>query len=152
MALESIVAGLSGLKTAADLAKYLRDGLKAGSVKPDEIEGRIGEIYGYIIDSRAALLQADEENFRLRKIIARYDDLKTLESDLKFQNDGGFYVRASEAIGNVLIPYCPVCWGTKKQLVVLSRGAMEGIYSCAIDHSSYQTEAYKNFISDLLKS
>jgi hypothetical protein len=57
----TIAAGLSGLKAAADMIKMLRDGLKAGSIKPDEIAGRIGEIYDYIIDSRVALNDAQEE-------------------------------------------------------------------------------------------
>ena len=57
----TIAAGLSGLKAAADMTKMLRDGLKAGSIKPDEIAGRIGEIYDYIIDSRVALNDAQEE-------------------------------------------------------------------------------------------
>lgn len=40
-----IVAGLSGLRAAAEMIKMLREKLKAGDIKPDEIAGRIGEIY-----------------------------------------------------------------------------------------------------------
>jgi hypothetical protein len=38
----NILVGMSGLKAAADLTKALRDGIKAGLIKPDEIAGRIG--------------------------------------------------------------------------------------------------------------
>ncbi len=57
----NIVAGLGGIKAAAEMTKALRDGIKAGQIKADEIAGRIGEIYDYIIDSKAALIEAQSE-------------------------------------------------------------------------------------------
>jgi len=63
----NISAGLAGLKAAADLTKSMRDAAKAGTLKPDEFAGRVGEIYDYIIDSKAALVDTQEENIRLRK-------------------------------------------------------------------------------------
>ena len=48
----SILSGMTGLKAAADLTRMLRDGLKTGQVRGDDIAGRIGEIYDYIVDSK----------------------------------------------------------------------------------------------------
>ena len=52
----TIAAGLSGLKAAADLTRILRDGLKSGQITVDQLSGRIGEIYDYIINSKDHLL------------------------------------------------------------------------------------------------
>jgi len=66
----NILAGMSGLKAAADMTRALRDGLEAGSIKQDEIAGRIGEIYDYIIDSKDALVDAKEEIENLKAQVA----------------------------------------------------------------------------------
>lgn len=61
-----IASGLSALKTAADLARALRDAAKVGSIKSDELAGRIAEVYDYISDSKQALLGAQETISHLR--------------------------------------------------------------------------------------
>lgn len=60
-----IASGLSALKTAADLARALRDAAKAGSLSPDEFAGRIAEVYDYISDSKEALLSVQENISKL---------------------------------------------------------------------------------------
>lgn len=62
----------------ADLTKSLRGGLKTGQIKPDEIAGRIGEIYDYIIDSKAALVEAQEESLQLTDQIRKLQDATEL--------------------------------------------------------------------------
>ena len=61
-----IASGLSALKAAADLARALRDAAKVGSLKPDELAGRIAEMYDYISDSKEALLSTQETISELR--------------------------------------------------------------------------------------
>ncbi len=39
----------------------MRDAAKAGSLKPDEFAGRVGDIYDYIVDSKYALIEAKDE-------------------------------------------------------------------------------------------
>jgi hypothetical protein len=73
-----IASGLAALKTASDLTRSLRDAVKSGGIKDDEISGRIGEIYDYIIDSKAALIDASEEIHNLKGqvnwVCLLYDD------------------------------------------------------------------------------
>ena len=73
----SIAVGLSGIKTTADLVKGFRDGLKAGTVQPDEIAGRIGEIYDYIIDSKEALADAKGEIDAVYIIFSEFKSVMT---------------------------------------------------------------------------
>jgi len=88
MALTTIAAGLSGLKAAADMTKALRDGVKAGAFKADEIYGRIGEIYDYIVDSKAALVDAQDENQNLRQELRSLKDAGDLESRVSVSREG----------------------------------------------------------------
>src|SRR5260370_32586616 len=100
----NISAGLSGLKAAAEMTKMLRDGLKAGSIKPDEIAGRIGEIYDYILDSKVALVDAHEEIAALKEKIRSFntDALVFLDSEVYWEK------RSDNKYDG---PLCPVCWG-----------------------------------------
>jgi hypothetical protein len=66
-----LARGLSAIKTAADLTRSIRDAAKAGSLKPDEFAGRVAEVYDYIIDSKEALLDAQEQMSKLRADIAK---------------------------------------------------------------------------------
>ena len=77
------------MRAAADLTKALRDGIKEGSVKSDEIAGRIGEIYDYIIDSKAALVDAKEENEALKTELKTLKDPQVLATGL--EHDGKVY-------------------------------------------------------------
>src|SRR5580658_9457711 len=118
----NIAAGLSGLKAAGEMAKALRDGLKAGQIKPDEIAGRIGEIYDYIIDSKMALVDAQEE---ISSIKERY---RQLESRLEFRDRVKFEGGAQWLLnkdGTRQGPFCPSCWGLNEKLVRPSRGVGE---------------------------
>jgi hypothetical protein len=78
-----IASGLAALKTASDLTRFLRDAVKSGGIKDDELSGRIGEIYDYIIDSKAALIDASEEIHNLRS------QLLSLNKDANVFLDGG---------------------------------------------------------------
>jgi hypothetical protein len=47
----------------------LRDAVKSGGIKDDEISGRIGESYDYIIDSKAALIGCERRDSQRKKSI-----------------------------------------------------------------------------------
>ena len=72
----SITSGLAGLEAAGDLTKAMRDAAKAGTLKPDEFAGRVGEIYDYIVDSKDALVEAKDEIQDLQSQIKAFNDEK----------------------------------------------------------------------------
>jgi hypothetical protein len=83
-----------------------------------------------MLDAQRDLADAEQENRVLRAEVADQDRLKETEADLEFAEDGRFWVRKSEK-SHALIPYCPVCWGTEKQLVVMP-GIATGAYKGSI--------------------
>jgi len=109
-----IVTGLSGLKTAADLIRALRDGLKSGQIKGDEIAGRIGEIYDYIVDSKDALVDAKDEVQILKDKIRALEEQADLEKHVVFHDQASWKTLDEESEEG---PFCPVCWSLNKKLV-----------------------------------
>ncbi len=101
----SILAGLSALTAAANLTKTMRDAAKSGTLKPEEFTGRVGEIYDYIIDSKAALVDAQEAMLQLQAKIRAFDDDKEFKSGLEFDPKG--YYRRKGAGGDEF--YCSAC-------------------------------------------
>jgi Mg2+ and Co2+ transporter CorA len=84
----SIATGLTALKTATDLARSLRDRLKSGEVKAEEVIGRIAEIYDYIVESKDALSGAKDEiqelkdeNQELRDRLRQAEDMRREKND-----------------------------------------------------------------------
>lgn len=133
----NIVAGLSGLKAAADMTKALRDGLKAGQIKADEIAGRIGEIYDYIIDSKMALVDAQQEQQTLHgEIAALKKEAASLKSRLEEKDAVVYHDGACWRQYSVKVepppggdpdaeyserredgPFCPSCWPLIDKLI-----------------------------------
>jgi hypothetical protein len=108
----SILTGMAGLKAATDMARAVRDGLKSGQIKGDDIAGRIGEIYDYIVDSKDALVDAKDEVQTLK------DQVKTLETELNRRKgmkfaDGAYWTKDDGA-------FCQLCWESENKMIRLS--------------------------------
>jgi hypothetical protein len=118
MEMSAIAAGLGGIRAAAELAKALRKAVKSEAMKPDEIAGRIGEIYDYILDSKAALIEVQDENQHLRAAIKAVTDDKAFRESLTF-NEYGYYERT---IGSDLERYCSSCLDKDNARIRLTGG------------------------------
>ena len=134
----TIAAGIGATKTGFDLIKSLRELIGRPDVNPGDVQARLVELQALMLDAQRALGDAEEENRTLRAQVAAQDRLKEIEADLEFAEDGRFYVRKSEK-GGALIPYCPVCWGKEKQLVVMTQIDV-GAYQCSVHDGLYKTK------------
>jgi hypothetical protein len=122
-----IATGIASLRAAAELTKSMRDAAKAGKLKPDEFVGRVGEIYDYIIDSRAALVDAQEEIATLRARIAAFNDEKSFRESVCYE-PAGIYRRQGPH-GDEL--YCSTCLDADNKRMRLQRGT-GGSYRCDV--------------------
>jgi hypothetical protein len=149
----NIAAGLSGLNAAVTMTKALRDGLKSGQIKPDEIAGRIGEIYDYIIDSKVALVDAQSEVMDLqREVQALKQELETKRS---LNVEDGVYWQIHqvagegpggepEHYGHWDGPFCPTCFDADAKLVRLrdfgeARAKAKKIWRCDLHKIEFWT-------------
>lgn len=126
----NILAGMSGLKAAADMTKALRDAIKSGQIKADEIAGRIGEIYDYIIDSKAALLDAQEEMTKLRAEVQALNDEKEFRDGLTYDDAIGVYRRSDKA-GRRMEIYCAACLDQHNKRIRVTENA-DGVLHCHV--------------------
>ena len=125
----NIATGLSGLNAAVSMTKALRDGLRAGSIRPDEVAGRIGEIYDYIIDSKVALVDAQAELHKLKV------ELDSIKKDREVFLEGGVDWE-KRPDGNYDGPLCPSCWGlSNKRLPMIKNDTRNNpdyvVYECS---------------------
>ena len=137
----SIAAGISATKTGFDLIKNLREVLGRPEVNPGEVQARLVELQALILEAQRALGDAEEENRTLRADLAAKQRLEEIEADLEFAEDGRFWVRKSEK-DRALIPYCPVCWGREKHLVVMGVHGGPGSFKCSVHNGVYYTKTY----------
>jgi len=108
-----LATGLSGLKTAVDLARALRDGAKAGAIEQDEFAGRVGEIYDYIIDSKDALVDAKDQILELRQKVELLQTKLDERQSMKFAT-GAYWTNADG-------PFCQLCWESERKAIRLTR-------------------------------
>jgi hypothetical protein len=143
----NIAAGLSGLKSATDLIRALRDGLKAGTIEQDQLSGRIGEIYDYIVDSKDALVDAKDAIETLKDELKRLKDVSELDSRLQFDGRVRWLTVDDKWDG----PFCPICWEQSRQLVRLEHGRAhqdpkDASFNCNIHCRLFATELKPNMI------
>lgn len=116
--LMSIAVGLSATKTAFELIKNAVDLLKGQDVDVHEVQARLIELQGLMLDARSALVDAEEENRTLR------DSIRSLEAELalkgKIEKREGVYWLGGES-GKLDGPYCPLCYGDGGKLVPLTK-------------------------------
>lgn len=142
-----ITAGLSGLKSATELIRVLREKLKAETVAQDEIAGRIGEIYDYIVDSKDALIDAKDEAESLKDQLKKLKEMSDLKSRLEFDGQV-FWLAAGDKWDG---PFCPICWNADEKLVPLCHSnaridPTEASFDCHIHCRHFTAKLRANMI------
>ena len=107
-----VTAGLSSLKTAADLLKLVRESLKSNEMKQDDLAGKIGEVYDYIIDSKDSLLNAKEQIQNL------HEENRGLKAQLKKRTEIKHALGAYWTVDDG--PFCRLCWELHEKKVRLT--------------------------------
>jgi hypothetical protein len=130
--------GLGALRAAVDLSRALRDGAKAGTIKPDEFAGRVGEIYDYIADSKDALIDAKDEIQTLK------EEVKELREQIAKKQRGTVHDHAAWKIledGSEQGPYCPNCYEKNGTFIQPQRGALNDgtvYFQCMDDRTAFR--------------
>ncbi len=129
----AVGGALSALKTISDIAK---------NVNSIELTQKIIELQSSILEMQRNLNEKSEEIHSLKAKILELDRSQATDTDLEWQEDGGFWLRKSEKAQGLFIPYCPACWGTAAQLVPLTEQMSVGSFACTIHKSRHVTQAY----------
>jgi hypothetical protein len=138
----SITAGITAAKASLDLTKVLMDLLNRPNIDPVDVRGKVHELLIHLVNAQVALGEAQVEISELHHQLDNRQELKAIQEDLEIEPDGQYYYRASERTANKHIPYCPVCWGDKAELVPLTVLAEGTAFTCSIHKGQYFTKAY----------
>jgi len=125
--LTGITAALSGLKTAGDLAKSVRDGVKDRKIKQEEVATQIREIQDLIMDGKDALNNAKDEIVRLQGEVAKLTDL---QDNFEFTDNVYFSKKTRVA-------YCPLCLTVDHKAVPLADYGDQCLY-CVIHKHTFE--------------
>jgi len=128
MGMAAIAAGFASLRTAAELTRLTRDALKSGA-DPADLAGRIAEIYDYIIDSKQALLAAQEE---LTRTMAEIERLRSF----RFHHSVSWRIISD---GSEDGPFCPICVAQQTDMRLMIRNVVPAdqsvwLFSCPASH------------------
>jgi len=130
-AFTAITTALGGLKTATDLATGMRKALAAHELKLEEVPGKIMELQGFIMDSRTALGNAEDELRAKKQIHQLETDNAELRGQLAKKAQGRKHDNAAWKVledGTEEGPYCPNCWEKSGHFIQGAEGAINDGY------------------------
>jgi hypothetical protein len=135
-----ITTALAGLKTATDIATSLRKAFTSHEVKNEEVPDKLMELQGLILESRAALSNAQDDIFAKSKEIHRLEEeARALRANLEKKARGRKHDNAAWKVledGTEEGPYCPNCWEKTGNFIQPCAGAVHpdvSFFFCA-DH------------------
>jgi hypothetical protein len=125
------------IETAKDAAKLVQ---QIGNI----------ELYEKLVAIQQDAMSILDENWKLKEQVGflkqeleKQQRFLTIDADLEYVEDGGFYIRNSDKEAGRNIPYCPLCWRVDKALVPLNPMSGRGSYQCSVHKTHHETAAYR---------
>ena len=123
-----ITTALAGLKTATEIATNLRKAFVSHEAKTDDVTERLMELQGLILESRAALSDAQDDIFAKNKQIYQLEeDTRVLRERVAKKAQGHTHDNAAWKVledGTEEGPYCPNCWEKTNHFILPYAGAV----------------------------
>lgn len=136
MDINSIGAALSSIKTAADLAKIIRD--SSSSLEQAEVKFKLAELIGALAEAkmdiasiRELILDKDKEIFELKGLLE-------IKEKVIWEKPYYFLIENSLKDG----PYCPTCYDNQNKMIRLQDKG-NGCWSCHVCNCWLQDSTYR---------
>jgi len=129
----AVTAALGSLRTATDIAKFIRE--SDLSLDKAETKLKLAELIIAIADAKLDVVNVQE------KLAAAETQIKSLEADLQVKGE----IRWEEPLywlehqSGIDGPFCQHCYDNGRKLVRL-QGNGEGWYECKVCKNSYETK------------
>lgn len=136
MDIASVSAVLGSIKTATEIAKYIKD--TDLSLEKAETNLKLADLIGALADAKLEVVGVQQT---LAESEARIRDLEgqlEIRAKLKWI-DPSYWLEAGAALDG---PFCQQCYDTGRKLVRL-QGSGDGYYQCKACQNSYVTQAYR---------
>ena len=128
----SVTAALGSLKTATDIAKFIKE--SDLTLDKAETKLKLAELISALADAKLDVVNVQE------KLAAAEGQIRALEAELQIKGD----IRWKEPLywlegdGRTDGPFCQHCYDSDRKLVRL-QGNGEGWYECKVCKNSYET-------------
>lgn len=132
----SIGTALASIKTAADLAKIIKD--SSSSLEQAEVKFKLAELVGALAEAKMDIASIQEV------LIKKDEELSSLQAQLEikgkiiWEKPYYFLVEGTSKEG----PYCPTCYDNNKKLIRL-QDQTNGIWGCQVCKSILEDSTYK---------
>jgi hypothetical protein len=134
----SIIAGISALKNAVDIAKALRQA--DHSVATAELKLKIVELLGELIEAKTAMFETSELLKDKDAEIARLNEATRLKGDVVKVVDAIFLKSGDGKLGDG--PMCLHCWSASSRLnPLIHLAANRRVYFCPACKTQYDNMA-----------
>jgi hypothetical protein len=137
MDITTVTAVLGSIKTATEIAKYIKD--SDVSLEKAETKLKLAELISTLADAKLeavgvqeALGEAQQQVRELKKQLETREKVKW--------DEPAYWLKAEAGLDG---PYCQQCYDTTGKLVRL-QGDGDGYYECRACKSSYVTKAYRD--------
>jgi hypothetical protein len=127
---------------AFDIGAKAIDLLHTPKIDPEAVKVKIAEIQQLVLSAQRELNEAAEVNYQLKRALDDRAELRALEADMEYQQDGDFFIRKSERDGGTPIPYCATCWGETKKTIALKQTSNPGALQCIVHKTLFKTKSY----------
>jgi RNA-splicing ligase RtcB len=136
MDIGSISVVLGSIKTATDIAKYIKD--SDVSLEKAEVKLKLAELIGALADAKLEVVGVQqtlaESEDRIRELQKKLD----VRAQVKWDDPVYWIEMATGRDG----PFCQRCYDADEKLVRL-QGSGDGYYSCRVCSSSYTTAEHR---------
>mgnify|MGYP001201708196 CR=1 FL=1 len=135
----SITAALTGIKSASDIAKLIKE--SGATIEAAEIKFQMAELLGALADAKIEIANIKEMVLEKEAQIQVLQKKLETESDIKWEDP--YYFRLSDS-GEKDGPFCQKCYDSEKVLIRLQSPGKNGFWQCKACNSDFKDSSYRS--------
>jgi hypothetical protein len=124
---------LTSLKTATDIAKFIRE--SDLSLERSELKLKLAELMAALADAKIDAANVQQQIFDRDEQIKNLEAAAKVKADLRWQQPC-YYLKNSEGSEE---PYCQNCWDSASKLPRLHADG-KGLFQCRVCNQVYKTD------------
>lgn len=136
MDISSIGAALSSIKTAADLAKIIKD--SSSSLEQAEVKFKLAELVGALAEAKMDIASIQELILDKEKEISVLKGLLEIKGKVTWEKPYYFLIEDGKKDG----PYCPTCYDNHNKMIRLQDEG-NGCWRCHVCNGWLQDSSHR---------
>lgn len=134
----SITAALTGIKSASDIAKLIKD--SGASLEAAETKFQLAELLGSLADAKIEIANIKEIILEKETTIQQLKSQLEVEKDVAWEDPYYYRILDDKKKDG---PFCQKCYDTDKKLIRLQSPDKNGFWKCEACQSSFTDSSFK---------